>query len=231
MAIKQISLAITGIEFVTKRGRERVFLDETNLVRGATRLPDESTIQRFRHRLAANNLSLQIMAAITATLTKSDLSLETGTVVDATLITATSSTMNRSRERCPEMHQTKKGHQWHFGKAHIRVDAESGLVHSVIGTAANVHDVTQAGDMLHGEKNLVFGHAGYQGVEKPDQAEQLKASVRAKVEHPFRVLMCQFGFTRGRCKGLAKNKAQLVSLFALSNLWTVRKRITQGTFG
>ena len=144
-------------------------------------------------------------------------------------------------------------------KAHIGVDAVSGLVHTVIGTAANVHDVTQASALLHGEESMAFGDAGYQGVEKRseatdvnwqvamrpgkrraldknspwgnllDQAEQLKASVRAKVEHPFRVLKCQFGFTKVRYKGLAKNTAQLITLFALSNLWMVRKRIIQGT--
>ena len=229
---------------------------------GATRLPDESTILRFRHLLEANNLSLQIMAAINATLTKRGLLLKTGTVVDATLIAAPSSTKNSTGERDPEMHQTKKGNQWHFGmKAHIGVDAESGLVHSVIGTAANVHDVTQASALLHGEESMAFGDAGYQGVEKRpeatdvnwqvamrpgkrraldknspwgnllDQAEQLKASVRAKVEHPFRVVKCQFGFTKVRYKGLAKNTAQLVTLFALSNLWMARKRIIQGTLG
>ena len=146
-------------------------------------------------------------------------------------------------------------------RIHIGVDADSGLVHSVIGTAANVHDVTQASDLLHGEESMAFGDAGYQGVEKRpeatdvnwqvamrpgkrrvldkqspwgsllDQAEQLKASVRAKVEHPFRVLKCQFGFTKVRYKGLAKNTAQLITLFALSNLWMARKRIIQGALG
>ena len=229
---------------------------------GATRLPDESTILRFRHLLETNNLSLQIMAAINATLTKRGLLLKTGTVVDATLIAAPSSTKNSSGERDPEMHQTKKGNQWHFGmKAHIGVDADSGLVHTVIGTAANVNDVTQGHGLLHGQESVVFADAGYQGAAKRaeatgvdwhvamrpgkrraldknspwgnllDQAEQLKASVRAKVEHPFRVLKCQFGFTKVRYKGLAKNTAQLITLFALSNLWMARKRIIQGTLG
>ena len=226
---------------------------------GSMRLPDETTILRFRHLLEENNLSIQLLAAINATLATKGLMLKTGTVVDATLIAAPSSTKNSSGERDPEMHQTKKGNQWHFGmKAHIGVDAESGLVHSVIGTAANVNDVTQGHGLLHGDERIVFADAGYQGASKRaeatgvnwqvamrpgkrralnksspwagllDKAEQLKASVRAKVEHPFRVIKCQFGFTKVRYKGLAKNTAQLVTLFALSNLWMARRHLMGG---
>ena len=214
---------------------------------GAMRLPDETTILRFRHLLEAHNLSIQLLATINATLASKGLILKTGTVVDA-LITAPSSTKNSSGERDPQMHQTKKGNQWHFGmKTHIGVDADSGLVHTVIGTAANVNDVTQGHGLLHGEEFVVFADAGYQGATKRpeatgvrhvamrpgkcraldkslpwgklvDKAEQLKASVRAKVEHPFRVIKCQFGFTKVRYEGLAKNTAQLMTLFALSNL-------------
>jgi IS5 family transposase len=224
---------------------------------GMSRLPDESTILRFRHLLEEHGLSLQIMATINATLAKKGLMLKAGTVVDATLIAAPSSTKNKEGERDPEMHQAKKGNQWHFGmKAHIGVDAESGLVHSVIGTAANVNDVTQGHDLLHGKETVVFADAGYQGADKRaeatgvkwqvamrpskrraladsgwgallEQAEKLKASVRAKVEHPFRVIKRQFGHVKVRYRGLAKNTAQLVTLFALSNLWMVRKRILQ----
>jgi IS5 family transposase len=223
---------------------------------GMGRMPDESTILRFRHLLERNNLSLQIMATINATLAAKGLMLRTGTVVDATIIAAPSSTKNSSGERDPEMHQAKKGNQWHFGmKAHIGVDADSGLVHSVVGTAANVNDVTQGHGLLHGEETVVFADAGYQGAMKRpeangvewqvamrpgkrraldkqttwgqmlDKAEKIKASVRAKVEHPFRVIKCQFGFTKVRYKGLAKNTAQLVTLFALSNLWMARNRV------
>ena len=229
---------------------------------GATRMPDESTILRFRHLLEENNLSIQLLATINATLATKGLMLKVGTVVDATLIAAPSSTKNSSGERDPEMHQVKKGNQWHFGmKAHIGVDADSGLVHTVIGTAANVNDVTQGHGLLHGDETVVFADAGYQGAAKRpeatgvdwhvamrpgkrraldkhspwgdllDKAEQLKASVRAKVEHPFRVVKCQFGFTKVRYKGLAKNTAQLVTLFALSNLWMVRRRILQEALG
>ena len=183
---------------------------------GTTRLPDESTILRFRHLLEQHNLSIGLLATINATLAAKGMMLKTGTVVDATLIAAPRSTKNASGQRDPEMHQTKKANQWHFGmKAHIGVDADSSLVHTVIGTAANVNDITQGHALLHGEETVVFADAGYQGADKRedatgvewqvamrpgkrraldksspwgallDKAEQLKASVRAKVEHPF----------------------------------------------
>jgi len=232
-----------------------LYCEFAHLDPGMGRLPDETTILRFRHLLEENNLSIQLLATINATLATKGLMLKTGTVVDATLIAAPSSTKNSTGERDHEMHQTKKGNQWHFGmKAHIGVDADSGLVHTVIGTAANVNDVTQGHGLLHGEETVVFADAGYQGVTKrvqatgvdwhvamrpgkrkvqkhtpwgalSEQAEKLKASVRAKVEHPFRVIKCQFGFTKVRYKGLAKNTAQLVTLFALSNLWMARRRL------
>ena len=233
-----------------------LYCEFAHLDPGMTRLPDESTILRFRHLLDENNLSGQLLATINATLASKGLMLKTGTVVDATLIAAPSSTKNSTRERDPQMHQTKKGNQWHFGmKAHIGVDADSGLVHTVIGTAANVCDVTQGHGLLHGQEAVVFADAGYQGADKRaeatgvqwhvamrpgkrrgldkysswgkllDKAEQLKASVRAKVEHPFRIIKCQFGFTKVRYKGLTKNTAQLVTLFALSNLWMARRQL------
>jgi IS5 family transposase len=225
---------------------------------GMSRLPNESTILRFRHLLEEHELSPKIMAAINATLEAKGLLLKTGTVVDATLIAAPSSTKNKDGECDPEMHQAKKGNQWHIGmKAHIGVDADSGLVHSVIGTAANVNDVTHGHGLLHGQESVVFADAGYQGADKHPaatgvqwqvamrpgkrraltedgwgallkKAEKLKASVRAKVEHPFRVIKRQFGHVKVRYRGLAKNTAQLVTLFALSNLWMARKRILQG---
>ncbi len=224
---------------------------------GMSRLPDESTILRFRHLLEKHDLILQIMAAINASLAKKGLMLKSGTVVDATSIAAPSSTKNKDGERDPEMHQAKKGNQWHFGmKAHIGVYADSGLVHSVIGTAANVNYVTQSHDLLHGEEKVVFADAGYQGADKRpeatgvkwqlamrpskrraladtgwaallEQAEKLKDSVRAKVEPPFRLIKRQFGHVKVRYRGLTKNTAQLVTLFALSNLWMVRKLILQ----
>ena len=237
-----------------------MFREFAGLDMGEDRLPDESTILRFRHLLEAHNLSLQILATVNATLMAKGLLLKQGTVVDATLIAAPSSTKNQDGERDPEMHQTKKGNQWHLGmKAHAGVDADSGLVHSVATTAANAHDVTQAHALLHGEETDVFADSGYRGVEKreeiqaqhPDvnwhiammpgkrkmldketpmgavleKLEQAKASIRAKVEHPFRVIKRQFGFVKVKYRGLAKNTANLVTLFALSNLWMVRKRL------
>ena len=220
------------------------------------RLPDESTILRFRHLLEKHDLGDAILATVNVILQRHGLMLKAGTVVDATLISAPSSTKNDSGERDPEMHQTKKGNQWYFGmKAHVGTDAESGLVHTVIGTAANVNDVTRGHDLLHGEEDVVFADAGYQGAMKRpeatgvqwhvamrpgkrrvldmkreshrliDEAERLKASVRAKVEHAFRVIKLQFGFTKVRYRGLAKNTAQLKTLFALSNLWMVRRKL------
>ena len=225
---------------------------------GNSRLPDESTLLRFRHLLEAHNLAAKMLLVINTTLAAQGLMLKTGSVVDATLIDAPSSTKNKDGKRGPEMHQVKKGNQWHFGmKAHIAVDVDSGLVHTVIGTAANVHDVTQAAELLHGEETTVWADAGYRGIEKrpetqerpvtwkvammPGKRKQLdtrnpigalintvertKARIRAKVEHPFRVIKCQFGFTKVRYRGLMKNTAQLNTLFALSNLWMARKHI------
>ena len=237
-----------------------LFREFVGLDAGEDNLPDESTILRFRHLLEAHNLSLQILATVNATLAAKGLLLKSGTVVDATLIAAPSSTKNSSGERDPEMHQTKKGNQWHFGmKAHIGVDADSGLVHTVVGTAANVNDVTQAHALVHGEETDVFADAGYQGVGKraetqdikthwhvamrpgkrkvldkstpmgaiQDQLERAKARIRAKVEHPFRVIKRQFEHVKVRYRGLAKNTAQLHTLFALSNLWMVRRTLLQ----
>ena len=221
------------------------------------RLPDESTILRFRHLLERHKLAEQILAVVNDMLTGKGLMLKAGTVVDATLIAAPSSTKNSSGQRDPEMHQTKKGNQWYFGmKAHIGVDAESGLVHTVRGTAANVNDVVEGNGLLHGAETDVFADAGYQGAAKrpdakdevnwhvamkpgkrkaldkartvdrlTDEIERIKASVRAKVEHPFRVIKRQFGHVKVRYRGLAKNTAQLKTLFALANLWMARTRL------
>lgn len=186
------------------------------------------------------------------------LSLRQGTIVDATIIHAPSSTKSREGKRDPEMHQTKKGNQYFFGmKAHIGVDDESGLVHSVVGTAANVADVTQVDQLLHGEENVVYADAGYTGVEKRPEherreviwqiaarrstykkldkrgalykakrkIEKAKAQVRAEAEYPFRVIKRQFGYVKVRFRGLVKNTAQLMTLFALSNLWMARRQL------
>lgn len=154
-----------------------MFREFAGLDMGEDNLPDESTILRFRHLLEKNNMSLQLLATVNATLTAKGLLLKSGTMVDATLIAAPSSTKNSSGERDPEMHQTKKGNQWHFGmKAHIGVDADSGLVHTVIGTAVNVNDVTQASALVHGEESDVFADAGYQGVSKREETQDIDAN-------------------------------------------------------
>jgi IS5 family transposase len=220
------------------------------------RLPDESTNLWFRHMLKKHELAGPMLATVNQVLQAHGLMLKTGTVVDATLISAPSSTKNNSGTRDPEMRQTKKGNNWYFGmKAHLGADAESGLVHTVIGTPANTNDVTQAEALLHGGETVAFGDAGYQGVAKRPESslgswhvtmrpgkrreldvghpvdaihneiERLKASVRAKVEHPFRVVKRQFGFGKVRYLGLAKNTAQLKTLFALSNLWMARRKL------
>ena len=221
------------------------------------RLPDESTILRFRHRLEKHKLAEKILAVVNELLVQKGLLLKAGTAVDATIIAAPSSTKNKDKKRDPEMHSSKKGNQWHFGmKAHIGVDSESGLVHTVRGTAAHVSDVTEGNSLLHGQEEEAYGDAGYQGIEnRPDakkdvlwhiamrpgkraaldlenkrdalteKIEKAKAGIRAKVEHPFRVIKRQFGFIKVRYRGLKKNTAQLVTLFALSNLWMARGKL------
>jgi IS5 family transposase len=140
------------------------------------RIPDRVSILRFRHLLEAHDLARQILATVNATLAAKGLMLKSGTVVDATLIAAPSSTKNNTGGRDPEMHQTRKGKQWHFGmKAHIGVEADSGLVHAVVGTAANVNDVTQASRLVHGEEADVFADAGYQGVAKRKETQGIRA--------------------------------------------------------
>jgi IS5 family transposase len=231
---------------------------------GREAAPDATTLLKFRHRLEAKELTAQVFGTIKAHLAAKGLLLREGTVVDATIIAAPSSTKNEEGKRDPEMHQTKKGNLWHFGmKAHIGVDAESGLVHTVVGTAANVNDVTQAQALLHGDETEAFGDAGYQGADKrleaegkvrwnvamrpgkrktlPDtplgqlmnEIERAKASIRAKVEHPFHIIKNRFGLKKLRYRGLEKNTAQLYTLFGLANLFIAKRRLfalhAQGT--
>lgn len=234
-----------------------LFLDFTGLTNWGDALPSDSSILRFRRLLEQHKLADQILDTVNSLLTHQGLLLKAGTVVDATLIAAPSSTKNKDGKRDPEMHQSKKGNQWFFGmKAHIGVDADSGLVHTVRGTSGNVNDVVEANSLLHGQEEVAFGDAGYQGAGKradaqsdvrwhvamrpglrrklndndpidvlKNKVERLKASVRAKVEHPFRVIKRQFGHMKVRYRGLTKNTAQLTTLFALSNLWMVRRKL------
>ena len=209
--------------------------------------PDETTILNFRHLLEQHDLGAALLAEVTQHLAARGVRLREGTIVDATIIDAPASTQNRTQQRDPEMHQVKKGNQWYFGmKAHIGVDAQTGLVHSVATTAANVADVTQVPQLLHGGETRVWGDAGYQGVaRRPEhrgramdwqvalrpgqrrrlapgsaaaQAEQRKASIRAKVEHPFLYVKRHFGYATVRYRGLAKNRNRLCLLFGLANL-------------
>jgi IS5 family transposase len=198
-----------------------------------------------------------MLATVNDLLRSKGLLLRAGTAVDATLAAAPSWTKNASGERDPEMHQSKKRNQWHFGmKAYTGLDAASGLVHTVRCTAGNVNDVVEGNSLLHGEETEVYADAGYQGAAKrpnakPDvqwhvalrpgkrraldpnnpvdqlteQIEKLKASIRAKVEHPYRVIKRQFGYVKVRYRGLKKNAAQITTLFALSNLWMARRSL------
>ena len=210
-------------------------------------LPDETTILKFRHLLEAHGLGEGLFAEINAHLASLGYGVRKGTIVDASIVDAPSSTKNAKGERDPEMHQTKKGNQWYHGmKAHIGVDAETGLAHSLATTAANVADVATAHELLHGGEESVHGDAGYQGVGKrpenrdsavdwqtamkpgkrrqldksgsEEAAEKAKASVRAKVEHPFLYLKRHFGYAKVRYRGLAKNTQRIALLLGFANL-------------
>ena len=210
-------------------------------------LPDETTILHFRHLLERHGLGEALFAEINAHLASLGRRLKTGTIVDASIIDAPSSTKNRERARDPEMHQTKKGNQWYFGmKAHIGMDAESGLAHSLATTAANGADVSHAHLVLRGGEGEAWGDAGYQGVEKrpenrnagvdwhvamkpgkrrlldkagaEEAAAKRKASVRAKVEHPFLYVKRHFGYGKVRYRGLAKNTERIAMLLGFANL-------------
>jgi IS5 family transposase len=220
--------------------------------------PDATPLLKFRHLLEAKELTRQIFDAINGHLAEKGLMMREGTIVDATLIAAPPSTKNNDGKRDPGMHQSKKGNDWRFGmKAHIGVDAASGLVHSVVGTAGNVSDVTQAHVLLHGDETAPLGDVGYQGVEKrrenvgkavtwhaamkrskrkalsnnklrrmAEKLEHLKASMRAKVEHPFHFIKNLFRHRKTRYRGLAKNTAQLFTLFGFANLMLAGRRFS-----
>ncbi len=210
-------------------------------------LPDETTILNFRHLLERHRLGEGLFAEINAHLAARGHRLSRGTIVDASIVDAPSSTKNKDGERDGEMHQTKKGNQWYFGmKAHVGVDAESGLAHSLATTPANVTDVETAHAVLRGDEAEVWGDAGYQGVGKrpenedrdvvwktamkpgkrrlldksgpAEAAEKRKASVRAKVEHPFLYVKRHFGYDKVRYRGLAKNTQRIALLLGFTNL-------------
>jgi IS5 family transposase len=222
---------------------------------GREPVPDETTICRFRHLLETHKLGEQLFARIGAYLAAQGLQVSRGTIVDATIISAPSSTKNRQQERDPEMHQTKKGHQWYFGmKAHIGVDSRTKLIHSVAATAANVHDSQVLPDLLHGQETRVWGDAAYSGQrdvirqQAPDAKSfiqtkahrhrplseterarnRTKSKVRAKVEHVFLVIKRIFGWAKVRYRGLAKNTHWLFISCGLANLYLARRRLLAG---
>jgi IS5 family transposase len=213
-------------------------------------IPDETTILNFRHYLEQYHLTEKMFEMTREYLADKGLILREGTIVDATIINASPSTRNESRARDPEMKQTKKGNQWYFGmKAHVGTDTERGLAHSVVVTSAAVHDSQVMDDLLHGEERAVYGDKAYsntvksiefesQGIEwhidrksspvRPLTSDDLEWNheqhrTRAKVEHIFGVVKHLWGYRKVRYKGLAKNAAQVFSLFALANLYLVRK--------
>ena len=229
---------------------------------GSEAVPDATTLLHFRHLLEAHDLTRGIFEEIGALLGEKKLLMREGTLIDASIIAAPSSTKNARRERDPAMHQTKKGHQWYFGmKAHIGTDAASGLAPSVEGTAANVSDISQAHARLHGGEKSAGVEAGYTGVEKRAEIvalgreiewrvaarrsapraqpegwakaiggawEKLQARARALVERPFHIVKNIFRHRKVRYRGLKKNTGQLRVLFALANLYMVRRQLACG---
>jgi len=234
---------------------------------GRESVPDATTLLKFRRLLEEHKLTAKLFEGINAHLAERGLLLREGTMVDATIIAAPPSTKNKEHARDPEMHQTKKGNEWHFGmKAHIGADADSGLVHSLHTTAANESDVAHTHRVLHGQESMAFVDAGYTGVDKRPEVvkaqaegkirddiewnvaqrrskitkmaegtlktltkalERVKAQIRARVEHPFHVVKNLFHYKKTRYKGLAKNEAQLYSLFGLANLVIAKKRLLE----
>ena len=223
---------------------------------GREPVPDETTICKFRHLLEAHQLGGQLFAKIREYLAARGLQVSRGTIVDATIISAPSSTKNRTKERDPEMHQTKKGKQWYFGMtAHIGVDSQTKLIHSVAATAANVHDSQMLPELLHGQETRVWGDAAYSGQrevirqhapkaksviqakahryrplsEEERARNRTKSNVRAKVEHAFGVIKRIFGWAKVRYRGLAKNTHWLNISCGLANLYVARRRFLAGT--
>jgi len=237
---------------------EEALLDSTALRRfvgidlGRERVPDATTLLKFRRLLEKHKLTEGVLTEINAHLSERGLFVGKGTIVDATIINAPSSTKNEKNKRDPQMHQTRKGKQWYFGmKVHTGTDADSGLVHTVRGTAANVADVNVLGELLHGDEQSLHGDSAYHskalkaqaeasGIEfnvnqrgtkhRPlTKAQRLRnrrlSRIRAVVEHPFLVVKRLWGHAKVRYRGIAKNLAQMNTLFGLANLYRVRYRL------
>ena len=218
--------------------------------------PDETTILKFRHLLEAHNLGEKLFQLIGEYLEENGLKVNRGTIVDATIISAPSSTKNRDKKRDPEMRSPKKGNQWHFGmKAHIGVDSQTKLIHSVAATAANVHDSQILPDLLHGEETRVWGDSAYSGQtetlrqcapkdsdftnrkcdrnrplnDAEKQKNRTKSRIRAKVEHPLLVIKCIFGFRKVCYRGLDNNAYRLFVACGLANLFMARRHLLRVT--
>ncbi len=219
---------------------------------GQEPVPDETTVCKFRHLLEEHKLGGEMLETVNLHLQEKGVRITMGTIVDATIIHAPSSTKNRGEKRDPEMHQTKKGKQWYFGmKAHVGVDSKTKIIHSAAVTAANVADATVLPELLHGEETRVWGDQGYVGQteviheaapraqdcthrryrykDRIDEVERVKnrtkSSVRSKVEHVFQILKLKFGFVKVRYRGLQKNANRLFATCALVNLFLVRKKL------
>jgi IS5 family transposase len=219
---------------------------------GCEAVPDATTLLKFRHLLEEKKLGEQLFAEVGRILQSSGITVKTGTIVDATLIAAPSSTKNADKQRDPEMHQTRKGKQWYFGmKLHIGVDSQSGLAHSAVVTAANVHDKHPLPQLLHGRERRVYGDSAYASQKKlirskalqakdftnervrrkgqVDEAKRAKnrnkSSIRARVEHVFGVVKRLWGFSKVRYRGLAKNATRAFTALALANIYLSRKQL------
>jgi transposase, IS5 family len=215
-------------------------------------IPDESSILNFRRLLEQHQLTAQLLAEINTHLSERGLLLGKGTIVDATIIDAPSSTKNAKKKRDPQMHQTRKGKQWYFGmKVHTGTDTDSGVVHTVVGTPANVADVNVLGELLHGAEQSLHGDSAYHSKELKAQAEAAGVAfnvnqratrskpltkaqrlrnrrlsrVRATVEHPFLVVKHLWGHAKVRYRGIRKNLAQMYTLFALANVFRMRRQL------
>lgn len=214
--------------------------------------PDETTILNFRHLLEAHKLQEQFFAVVNSMLEKKGLLMKEGSIVDATILAAPSSTKNTKQQRDPEMSSTRKGNQWYFGmKAHIGVDSKNGVIHHMVTTAAKTNDRIPFHNLLHGQEKAIFGDKAYSNISDKRECRakgifwavkdrgchqhalssshrkrnKKFSSIRARVEHPFQVLKCQWGYVKVRYKGLFKNTMQLFTLCSLVNLFRVRKML------
>jgi len=228
----------------------RAMRDFVGVDLGQEAAPDESTILQFRHLMEKHSLGDGLFNAVNTYLEENGMKVTRGTIVDASIINAATSTKNKNKSRDPDMHQTRKGNQWYFGmKAHVGIDSKTKLIHSVAATAANVHDSQLLEDLLHGDESRVYGDSAYAGqtetikqcspkakdftqkkgcrykhlTEAERSRNQQNSKVRAKVEHIFHIMKFRFGFTKVRYKGLEKNANHLFALSALTNLVIAKK--------